>query len=229
MTVSMLHTTAPGIPTISVNSTTTTTISISWTTAGSVVNSYEVMWRKNISKKCHNVDEGRMTIINGSTRYTISELEEDSNYTITVTATNAAGSAVNVPVTGMTREAGEGLSDIYELMSIQILYFLPAPSAPPTIVSTSDVTNSSITVHWGPVDCIHHIGDITGYSVQYVVKENGSFQTMNVSGGATTETTISGLMASTTYSIQVAVVNTINIGVYNVPLFVITQGKIYIF
>ena len=105
-------------------------------------------------KKFHNFDEGRTTIIDGSTRYTISELEENSNYTIIVTATNAAGSAVSVPVTGMTEEAGEGLSDIYELMSIQILYFLPGPSAPPTIVSTSDVTNSSITVHWRPVDCI---------------------------------------------------------------------------
>ena len=43
----------------------------------------------------------------------------------------------------------------------------PAPSAPPTSVNVSDVTPSSITVQWGPVDCIHRNGDITGYSVQY--------------------------------------------------------------
>ena len=59
--------------------------------------------------------------------------------------------------------------------------------------------------------------------MHYGVQGNGSYQTMNVSGGATTETTISGLLAFTTYSIQVAVVNTINTGVYSVPLSVITQ------
>ena len=50
--------------------------------------------------------ENSTIITGGSTSYTITRLEEDSNYTITVTATNAAGSAVSVPVTRMTREAG---------------------------------------------------------------------------------------------------------------------------
>ena len=42
-----------------------------------------------------------------STSYTITGLEEHSNYTITVTAVNAADSSVSVPVSGMTMEAGE--------------------------------------------------------------------------------------------------------------------------
>ena len=37
------------------------------------------------------------------------------------------------------------------------------PSAPPISVSVSEVTSSSITVQWGPVDCIHRNGDITDY------------------------------------------------------------------
>ena len=37
---------------------------------------------------------------------TISGLEEDSSYTITVTASNEAGSAVSDPVTGITGETG---------------------------------------------------------------------------------------------------------------------------
>ena len=37
---------------------------------------------------------------------------------------------------------------------------------------------------------------------------------MSVMGGVTTETIISGLMPSTTYSIEVAAVNIINTGVY---------------
>ena len=85
-----------------------TTISITWTGAESVVDSYEAMWERDTSGECPAVDEDIATITGGSTSYNISGLEEDSSYTITVTATNAAGSAVSVPVTAMTGEAGEG-------------------------------------------------------------------------------------------------------------------------
>ena len=100
------------VPTVTANSTTITTISLSWTSAGSEVEFYEVTWEKTTSGECRDVDEGSATITGGSTSYTITRLEEDSNYTITVTATNAAGSAVSVPVTGITEEASEGLCDI---------------------------------------------------------------------------------------------------------------------
>ena len=46
------------------------------------------------------------TITDGSTSYTITGLEEDSSYTITVTATNAAGSIATHPVTIVTEEEG---------------------------------------------------------------------------------------------------------------------------
>ena len=58
------------------------------------------------------MDEGNATITGGFTNYTITELEEDSNYTITVTATNAAGSTDSDPVTGMTMKEGERLNNI---------------------------------------------------------------------------------------------------------------------
>ena len=47
------------------------------------------------------------TIIDGSTSYTLTGLEEDSSYTITVTATNAAGSAPSYRVTIVTEEVGK--------------------------------------------------------------------------------------------------------------------------
>ena len=101
---------APGQPnTVMVHSTTSTTISLSWNAASGTVNSYEVMWERDTSGECPGMDEDSATITGDSTSYTISGLEEDSSYTITVTATNAAGSAVSVPVTAMTGEAGEGL------------------------------------------------------------------------------------------------------------------------
>ena len=99
-------------PVVTVDSTTATTISLSWTSAGSMVDSYEVVWERDTSGECSDEDEGSATITEGSLSYTITGLEEDSNYTINVTATNAAGSAVSDPATGTTGEAGEGLTDM---------------------------------------------------------------------------------------------------------------------
>ena len=96
-----------------------------------------------------------------------------------------------------------------------------ALSDAPAFVSVSEVKSSTITVQWGAVDCIHHNGVITGYSVQYGVQGSGSTQTMNVSGGGVTEATISSLMPSTTYSIQVAAVNSAGVGVYSDPPVII--------
>ena len=87
------------------------------------------------------------------------------------------------------------------------------------------MTSSSITVQWGPVDCIHRNGDITGYSVQYREVGSGGTQTMSVSGGSVTEVMISSLMPSTTYSIQVAAENSAGVGNYSDPVIVNTDGK----
>ena len=107
----------------------------------------------------------------------------------------------------------------------QIISCPPAPSAPPTSVSTSDVTSSNITVQWGAVDCIHRNGDITGYSVRYGVQGSGSTQTESVSGGATTEVTISGLTHFTSYSIDVAAVNSAGTGEYSNSITAETDGE----
>ena len=48
---------------------------------------------------------------------------------------------------------------------------------------------------------------------------------MSVSGDSVTEATISSLMPSTTYSIQVAAVNSAGIGVHSDLLIVQTEGK----
>ena len=100
-----------------VDSTTPTTISLSWTTASGTVNSYEVIWERDTSGECPGMHVGSAPITGGSSSYTILRLEEDSSYTITVTATNAAGSAVSVPVTIITGEAGEGLVTWYVVLA----------------------------------------------------------------------------------------------------------------
>ena len=66
------------------------------------------MWQRDTSVGCSDEDEGSTTITDGSTSYEIMGLEEDSRYTISMTAANAAGSsAVSETVTAMTEEAGE--------------------------------------------------------------------------------------------------------------------------
>ena len=89
--------------------TTATTITISWTSASSESVSYEVMWETDDVGGCSGVsDMDSITITDGSTSYDITDLEEYSTYSITVTASNSAGSsAVSNTVIAMTMEAGE--------------------------------------------------------------------------------------------------------------------------
>ena len=100
-----------------------------------------------------------------------------------------------------------------------------APSVSPTSVSIFDTNATNITVQWGPVDCIHRNGEITGYSVQYGVQGSGKREIISVSG-ATTSITISELDSVTIYSIQVAGVNNAGIGVYSASITALTQGTL---
>ena len=97
-------------PVLSVQSTTATTISISWTSTGSMVDSYEVMWQRDTSGDCSDQDVGSTTPTDGSTTYIITGLEESSNYTITVIATNANEMEISNSVTGFTQESGAIMS-----------------------------------------------------------------------------------------------------------------------
>ena len=99
------------------------------------------------------------------------------------------------------------MRDIWPLLVVMLYdcFVPPAPSAAPTSVSISSVTTSSITLQWGPVNCIDRNGDITGYSVRYT--GGGSTQTETAPGDSSGGTyVISNLKSSTTYSFQVAAI-----------------------
>ena len=74
--------------------------------------SYEVMWKRDTSVGCTDEDEGSNTINTDriTINYSISGLEEDSVYRITVTAANSTTSIVSETVTVITEEAGERYS-----------------------------------------------------------------------------------------------------------------------
>ena len=98
-------------------------------------------------------------------------------------------------------------------MYVMIYTIFTAPSAAPTSVGVSEVTSSSITVQWEAVPCIEQNGDITGYTVR--VLESGEMERVEDVGDDVTQVTISDLTPSTTYSIQVAAVNSEGTGPYN--------------
>ena len=97
-----------------------------------------------------------------------------------------------------------------------------APSAPPDSIRALNVIPSSFDIEWGMVPCIHHNGDITGYSVRYGMKGSANTQITNISGAGVMSTSISDLMPDTSYVVEVAGVNSIGIGMYNTSFTVST-------
>ena len=95
------------VPVLTADSTTATSISLSWTSGGSEGVSYEVEWQRDTSVGCSDEDQNSTTITDGSTNYTISGLEEDSRYTITVTASNTLGGKTSNQIAPMTITASE--------------------------------------------------------------------------------------------------------------------------
>ena len=193
---------APSI-TVIPSSVTSTTIPLSWTSAGSVVDSYEVMWTVS---GCPSVRGKSFTVNGGTTGYTMVGLEEYTTYTITVNATNAVGSAVSDQATQRTREAGKLMIAVYVFLICCVLLVLSAaPSGPPTSISTTS-TSTTITVQWGAVDCIHRNGHITHYLVRYGVRGSAEGGRI-VSKVIGIQTTISELTPSAIYTIDVTAVN----------------------
>ena len=102
--LSLLSVEAPSI-TVAETSVTSTSIPLTWTSAGSEAVSYEVEW--TYDGQCAGISGGRASVGVGMTSYTIEDLEEAVTYSITVTATNAMSSAVSLAANGMTRGAGK--------------------------------------------------------------------------------------------------------------------------
>ena len=100
----LLHTVSA--PVLTADSTTATSISLSWTSGGSEGVSYEVQWQRDTSVGCSYEDQDSQTIADGSTNYIISGLEEGSSYIINMTASNSLGNERSHPITVMTTMTG---------------------------------------------------------------------------------------------------------------------------
>ena len=160
------------------------------------------------------------------TSHTVDNLEEGTQYSITLTVTLTGGGTLQDSTVAATLTVGQCsvlcsflYFDSYTHTHLFLILSSAVPSAAPTDVKVSFDSSTSITVQWGSVPCIHQNGQITGYSVQYVAvvsSETGSEMVSGDSSGGTT--TISGLTRRTMYTVQVAAVNSAGMGVYSTPL-----------
>ena len=197
------------------------TASLSWTRAGSVVDSYEVMWQRDTSAECSDEDEGSATITDGSLSYVINDLFGVSDYSITVSATNEVSTAVSEELPITTTEAG---SQHCVCGCVHHSTLSTAPSAGPSI-TIYDVVPRSFSVQWGMVPCIHRNGDITGYSVQYGEVESGIIYTESMENADIFNTSFSGVIPDTMYSVEVAGVNSNGVGVYQSIIVTTPQSQ----
>ena len=103
---------------------TSTTIALSWTQSGSSVDSYTVSYTYTIRRCGSGPVSGSEEIRNGNARhFTLTDLEEDSDYTITLTAISAAGQFVSNQISITTTIAGSYLYNYgYTMRIIGIHY-----------------------------------------------------------------------------------------------------------
>ena len=100
-----------------------------------------------------------------------------------------------------------------------------APSAGPDNIIPYDVVPRSFSVQWGMVRCIHRNGDITGYSVRYGEVESGIIDTPSMENADIFNTSFSGVMPDTRYSVEVAGVNSNRVGVYQSIIVTTPQSQ----
>ena len=82
------------------------------------------------------------------------------------------------------------------------------------------MSSTAITVQWETVPCIEQNGDITDYTV--TILESEEMDRVEDVDGNVIEVIISGLNSSTTYSIQVAAVNSQGTGPYSDTIIINT-------
>ena len=103
----------PGVVSVSVSSITASSISLSWSVASGSVASWEVVWRE--TDRGTESSSGSLT----GTSYTIDQLESTTIYTVTVRASNVAGTTDSQPITFSTGEC------VYTLSLSHCVFMLP--------------------------------------------------------------------------------------------------------
>ena len=87
-----------------------------------------------------------------------------------------------------------------------------------------------MTVQWKPVPCIHHNGNITGYSIRYHKQGREEEEHRNITITAdNTTVSINELQPSTKYVIEVAALNSAGTGIYGSIISSTLSCKLHIY
>jgi hypothetical protein len=176
---------APGQVTgLSGLSTTPTTITISWQPpqSGTSASSYTVQYRQTGSLNWSSVPS-----IVGVTAYELHDLQSATAYDIVVQAVNAAGSGLSSAILSLTTSA-----------SAQ-----PALPARVSGLSVTPASSSTMQINWSAQT---GAAAATSFTVQFRATGSSSW-TSSIAGVSETSTTLSGLLATTSYDVCVFGVN----------------------
>ena len=200
-------------------------ISLSWEfikTSGGTATGYMISYT-NKDKTCFD-DSDTISVDSTVAHYTLDGLQENTTYVITVVILHNNSTIGADIVEATTLPAGKCISIVFHDSLSCIYFFWPVPSAAPSTVSVSDVTASSVTVQWSAVDCIHHNGDILGYSIRYGVvgSESTHILLLSVSGSDIKETKVLSMVSNTKYEVDVAAVNIAGTGSFSGKISIMT-------
>ena len=142
---------------MSVSSITASSISVSWSVASGSVASWEVVWRE--TDRGTESSSGSLT----GTSYTIDQLESTTIYTVTVTASNVAGTTDSQPITFSTGECVATPTSCY------CYIFSTAASEAESVASTCAESDNTAGLIAGVVVTIVAVAFITALTVIVIV------------------------------------------------------------
>ena len=190
----------------------TTSINLAWSqSAGDVVDSYTISY-SYITRGCNGTVLGADTItgIDGSIRtYSLSYIEENSDFDISITAVNGAGSSpMPAKTSSTTLVAGKYIClPWYTVLSshTHTHAILAAPSGIVASLMTTAITSTTVSMSWGRVACVDRNIKITRYALVYGPSSDSSDRKGSIIMAINTNNvyTITGLLPRTSYSIQV--------------------------
>ena len=193
--------------------TTATTIILYWNVSG---NMFQVTYNYTVSGCVASQGNIVYNISDRNVRAHILEnLSEDSIYMITVTAISSDGSTMYTIATNTNTSSMSMIVYKHMLLILNVTTLTGASRGPSTLTVTPGVTN--ISIQWNEVDCVERNGEITGYSVRYGQSSSTSKKTIRINGtnAESRKFSIDELLIRTSYSFEVAAVNSHGVGVYS--------------
>ena len=196
-------------------STESTSLTVMWQPQSAIsVFSFNISYFNTRNKECFNDTNTITGISSDKTRYNLTNLQEGTKYSITVIAILSDNSSTEGSATSSTLPAGNCL-----LMHLKnaILHFITVPSSPPSSIRVVLVAFDRIKIQWGPVNCSHQNGKVSGYKIKYI--EEGSTMTCDFTLNFDSLVVhIDHLKPSTNYFIAMAAINNAGTGVFSSPI-----------